>query len=1591
MSQSTRNKIKYNVVSQDEEKIKGDAFKSRSYLYTSETNPLDTFYKYYANRNDTNLFASGTNTETRTQVHDSVYTDYNKDQVNVVKLKESLTSFSYTQGYNTDEQKTYGYVNELLQRDPTQVITFTEQQSADLAAKTGMYIRNIKIYGSNVGLKNSYMPVTIIAPSDFNGYRSVLSSSGVTTAYDVTKIHNEGDIKSTLQGPFTTQHVGGYTHRHVAINTGSDNQFNRPELFSVSASGTSISFTSPLGSTPNYNKLAVRFSREGGARRVVNTKRIKTTDPRIAGNYSKNYEVFQATNRNENNLWFRAHPTASFPLIDSPYISGSQEFQVQDFTLGDGTNSEMIIAQTFGAPGGPETRAAQNLDPTSRQFSPYNTVNYRNPSARYYLNKKFLVDHAEYGNYTTAGYGLTASFHGIQRNTNYNITSSGGIVKKYDNAFIRREIPASPRGYSWINSRFGTGSFDNNVFVKDYSNPGITFLSKSLDRSVYFETYGFNTTQDEMVKSSSFSAYSTTFTANSATSLNTYLISRNKLMGFGTQRQLSNYYNPIRLKTRKRVSSVVSGIGYSGADLEIIKSNYVGNIDDKKQFVYYQQSPINSKYRNIVVEYNLSDGNKENISLPFASNYSYLGDFYNISLDRLDTLYKDERNIRYADKSGSLFYKLLEVDKEKIQNNITNSKINKIYYKEKLWPKTENSYRNIATGRSLLSVLYTWNSNFNNRSRASTQIFGWDPGQNSSAGQLNYPASGKEYASVWPMDTYTYQSGTVFIEKSGVLMHLDNPTFVSNSYAGINFTGSYLFPPYGTEMLGTCLFGRNFNTNRPQNTIQDSVSVPYYDSYKTVAYDVKYNFKNYAVFSSYNPTVVLGNYYNEGTTPPVNYEYVDSYNLIVSLSTEYDPLGFSVDYSTGQITLNQFYSDRLNYTDFIDVLPDFNKNEDLKISKIKFNLNTVKKFVPLSEFYPSEQLSKVLPKNFYKYFIKNGGSITDAATGAFIFSGSWGGGYYWAKPALQPLFYPGITFNSIKSGIAMPFNVITTDLSTTGANVITGNLNGDYYTKIPFEAALDPSKFADIKIYDADPDIQFANSASATLQKGFQKDSAYKELANNLYSEIVEFFIKDEKLPSLSSTPEQFWYFPDLTKDYSMRLVINKTPNFTTYSSLENFGPRPYIFHNPPWITTSEDATLQTITGSSFNSDLNLAPSSSWKNASYAAATITFKPSLITASAGVQIVAGKGAQFTFNEIKRYSTVTYESSFVTSSTVANKAVNLGDCVEIFGFSETNKTWTPYVKWTNPTANLNFSGTMAKLTNSSGYDSGGTTPGDAIRGVWHQLGVDVNDTTGLFFQATDNSNTLTGSLLDIVGFNPKERIRIGEVATSKTFEEALVIVPVYLENEIEEKLLYLNLDKFEKNYGKDQDLIKMDNFSKKYIMPPLMDFMRIRRNSKIPLKLQDYGKVSAPFLFFFEEFKSVITRSDLIKIWQGIMPDIAKTMEMDNKTIEFDLKNSNIFSYDDLVKFGNTLPKNLRFKVFKVSYRAETDYKNVINRTLNDPINDSYKLAYNWPYSKAELIAGGEVEVELEYDKTNNVAKGFHLDNQGNVVKDSETNK
>ena len=294
----------------------------------------------------------------------------------------------------------------------------------------------------------------------------------------------------------------------------------------------------------------------------------------------------------------------------------------------------------------------------------------------------------------------------------------------------------------------------------------------------------------------------------------------------------------------------------------------------------------------------------------------------------------------------------------------------------------------------------------------------------------------------------------------------------------------------------------------------------------------------------------------------------------------------------------------------------------------------------------------------------------------------------------------------------------------------------------------------------------------------------------------------------------------------------------------------------------------------------------------------------------------------------------------------------------------------------------------MTQSNSNDSGQNSPGSAIRGIWHQLGMDVDENTGLFFQVADNSNATTGSLLEVIGFNPKEKVRIGEVADSKTIEEGVVILPIYLENDSEERLIELNIDKFEKNYSTSNYVKSVDEFSKKFVLPPLLDFMKVRRKSNSPLSKTQYGKITPPILMFFAEFKSKLLRSDLLKIWQGLMPETAKIMEIDNKNLEFDLKNNEIFSYDDLVKFGNTLPTNLRFKIFKAHRRAVTNYQDIIDRTLDREVKEDYRLTTSWPYSSFEFVNRAEVKVGLEYDKTFGVPKGSHVMDDGTIMKDED---
>lgn len=119
---------------------------------------------------------------------------------------------------------------------------------------------------------------------------------------DIVNMHEDvlnNYFEANLQSPFTSQWVGGKTHRHTPINDGEDRSENRPEAWHLEFSPEKIKFYSHAyrNSPPAY------WTREEYSKRPLNIKNIKSSGSLLAGNFTENYQVLQTSGRRiSNNL-----------------------------------------------------------------------------------------------------------------------------------------------------------------------------------------------------------------------------------------------------------------------------------------------------------------------------------------------------------------------------------------------------------------------------------------------------------------------------------------------------------------------------------------------------------------------------------------------------------------------------------------------------------------------------------------------------------------------------------------------------------------------------------------------------------------------------------------------------------------------------------------------------------------------------------------------------------------------------------------------------------------------------------------------------------------------------------------------------------------------------------------------------------------------------------------------------------------------------------------------------------------------------------------------------------------------------------------
>lgn len=242
--------------------------------------------------------------------------------------------------------------------------------------------------------KRGKLPFTVVSSSVDTGYSADLSSKVGATIDIVNKDRDEyGEIEgSPAQGPFTSQHVGGNQHRHVPLNTGTDNQNNRPEGYHISASAGSVKIYGP--DVKGSDKPRATLTRNLTAKSPINIENVETSG-NIAGNFEHNYQVVQSVGRRTSNNLINDNFVASGSLT-TKFVSGSRQiYSLPDIT----NNSKSIFVQRFNAPGGKEESSRGALDREGEEFAPNNSLTTRNIKVRqpFYSqltehNKKYAFD-----------------------------------------------------------------------------------------------------------------------------------------------------------------------------------------------------------------------------------------------------------------------------------------------------------------------------------------------------------------------------------------------------------------------------------------------------------------------------------------------------------------------------------------------------------------------------------------------------------------------------------------------------------------------------------------------------------------------------------------------------------------------------------------------------------------------------------------------------------------------------------------------------------------------------------------------------------------------------------------------------------------------------------------------------------------------------------------------------------------------------------------------------------------------------------------------------------------------------------------------
>lgn len=370
------------------------------------------------------------------------------------------------------------------------------------------------------------------------------------------------------------------------------------------------------------------------------------------------------------------------------------------------------------------------------------------------------------------------------------------------------------------------------------------------------------------------------------------------------------------------------------------------------------------------------------------------------------------------------------------------------------------------------------------------------------------------------------------------------PQFIYNNYFGMTTTNIQKLTSPDRYTITASL---NLN-NSYQNGVDPSIN-PSYNSYKEFTNNIRPKSQYYSILP----------------------EFITSNNRSFLTSSIIESDGKSLIGFNDSIRNIAKTNYQINFSNLL-------KNTD---NKIKLTLNGVKKLLPYSGFYPSSRTMQIASE-FSKSYSLGTLSGTSGSTPAQKI-----------QTLIQPLFSPGILFNSIKAGIAVDYPIYVSSSDVSYSDFYSyDNYNDEkssikkYSNRLPFESLLEPERLLGLSnanntwLYYLDP-TRYSNMFSSSygdnrfypaidLVSGNKIiNKLYKQSINNFLAEVPNFFLESKLLTYFVSKPETEWQKADDNKVYKMRIKLEQSKNFSMFSTgsgnviaVESlFGPPSYIYY----------------------------------------------------------------------------------------------------------------------------------------------------------------------------------------------------------------------------------------------------------------------------------------------------------------------------------------------------------------------------------------------------------------------------------------------